>query len=229
MATAAGAGGAGGHPDGTRRDRCLRVLSAQRRVAAADLGPVRYLAVLAGVPADDMLRWFVLSCLLDPAAVLLLLAATSARRRLMSSVDYVFVLVMLGMPVVTIALSPSMGWADWALLIIVMTGLTAVGRPVRAIVRHNAPLYGVKNIVIVGAGYGFLLAAGIFLISRFRLLWDPMPIAAISLLSWWGFLAAGYIGFQPDPMDSAGNARQTAFAAMFIYVVTLANLLFVVA
>src|SRR5258708_557425 len=57
-------------------------LSAQRRVAAADLGPVRYLAVLAGVPADDMLRWFLLlvSCLLDPAAVLLLLAATSARR-----------------------------------------------------------------------------------------------------------------------------------------------------
>jgi hypothetical protein len=57
-------------------------LSAQRRVAAADLGPVRYLAVLAGVPADEMLRWFVLlvAMLLDPAAVLLLFAAASGRK-----------------------------------------------------------------------------------------------------------------------------------------------------
>jgi hypothetical protein len=57
-------------------------LSAQRRVAAADLGPVRYLAALAGVPADEMLRWFVLlvACLLDPAAVLLLYAASQGMR-----------------------------------------------------------------------------------------------------------------------------------------------------
>jgi hypothetical protein len=57
-------------------------LSAQRRVAAADLGPVRYLASLAGVPADEMLRWFVLlvAFLIDPAAVLLLFAATQGRR-----------------------------------------------------------------------------------------------------------------------------------------------------
>jgi hypothetical protein len=56
-------------------------VAAQRRVAAADLGPMRYLTELAGVPADVMLRWFVLlvACLLDPAAVLLL-AAASARR-----------------------------------------------------------------------------------------------------------------------------------------------------
>jgi len=57
-------------------------LSAQRRVAAADLGPVKYLAALVGVPADDMLRWFVLlvACLLDPAAVILLLVAASQGR-----------------------------------------------------------------------------------------------------------------------------------------------------
>jgi len=58
-------------------------LSAQRRVAAADLGPIKYLAALVGVRDDEMLRWFVLlvACLLDPAAVLLLLAAASAKRR----------------------------------------------------------------------------------------------------------------------------------------------------
>jgi hypothetical protein len=57
-------------------------LSAQRQVAAADLGPVRYLAVLIGAPADGLLRLFILlvSCLLDPAAVLLLVAASSERR-----------------------------------------------------------------------------------------------------------------------------------------------------
>jgi hypothetical protein len=49
-----------------------------RRVAEADLGPVRYLATLLGAGDQDVLRWFILvvSLLLDPAAVLLLLAAT---------------------------------------------------------------------------------------------------------------------------------------------------------
>jgi hypothetical protein len=45
-------------------------LSAQRRGAAAKLGPAKYLAAILGVPADDTLRWFVLlvACLFDPAA-----------------------------------------------------------------------------------------------------------------------------------------------------------------
>ena len=49
-----------------------------RKVAEADLGPVRYLATLLGAGDQDVLRWFILvvACLLDPAAVLLLLAAT---------------------------------------------------------------------------------------------------------------------------------------------------------
>jgi hypothetical protein len=49
-----------------------------KRVAEADLGPVRYLATLLGASDQDVLRWFILvvSLLLDPAAVLLLLAAT---------------------------------------------------------------------------------------------------------------------------------------------------------
>jgi hypothetical protein len=49
-----------------------------RRVAEADLGPVRYLATLLGAGDQDVLRWFILviALLLDPAAVLLLLAAT---------------------------------------------------------------------------------------------------------------------------------------------------------
>jgi hypothetical protein len=53
-----------------------------RKVAEADLGPVRYLATLLGAGDQDVLRWFILvvAMLLDPAAVLLLLAATSARR-----------------------------------------------------------------------------------------------------------------------------------------------------
>ena len=49
-----------------------------RKVAEADLGPVRYLAKLLGAGDQDVLRWFILviAILLDPAAVLLLLAAT---------------------------------------------------------------------------------------------------------------------------------------------------------
>jgi len=50
----------------------------ERKVAEADLGPVRYLATLLGAGDQDLLRWFILviALLLDPAAVLLLLAAT---------------------------------------------------------------------------------------------------------------------------------------------------------
>jgi hypothetical protein len=50
----------------------------QRKVAEADLGPVRYLAKIIGDDEQDVLRWFILvvAALLDPAAVLLLLAAT---------------------------------------------------------------------------------------------------------------------------------------------------------
>jgi hypothetical protein len=57
-------------------------LSAQRRVAAAELGPVKYLATLLGAGDQDVLRWFILvvAMLLDPAAILLLLAATRSRR-----------------------------------------------------------------------------------------------------------------------------------------------------
>jgi len=49
----------------------------QRKLAEADLGPVRYLATLLGAGDQDVLRYFILvvSMLLDPAAVLLLLAA----------------------------------------------------------------------------------------------------------------------------------------------------------
>jgi hypothetical protein len=49
-----------------------------RKVAEADLGPVRYLATLLSAGDQDVLRWFILvvAVLLDPAAVLLLLAAT---------------------------------------------------------------------------------------------------------------------------------------------------------
>jgi hypothetical protein len=52
----------------------------EKKVAEADLGPVRYLATLLGANDQDVLRWFILvvALLLDPAAVLLLLAATRA-------------------------------------------------------------------------------------------------------------------------------------------------------
>jgi hypothetical protein len=57
-------------------------IEGQRKVGEADLGPVRYLAMLLGAGDQDVLRWFILivALLLDPAAVLLLLAAASARR-----------------------------------------------------------------------------------------------------------------------------------------------------
>ncbi len=50
----------------------------KRKVAEADLGPVRYLATMLRAGDQDVLRWFILvvALLLDPAAVLLLLAAT---------------------------------------------------------------------------------------------------------------------------------------------------------
>ncbi len=53
----------------------------ERRIIAADLGPVRYLATLIGAGNETVLRWFILvvALLLEPAAVLLLLAATRTR------------------------------------------------------------------------------------------------------------------------------------------------------
>jgi hypothetical protein len=48
-------------------------IDGERKVAEADLGPVRYLATLLGTGDQDVLRWFVLVVvlLLDPTAVLL--------------------------------------------------------------------------------------------------------------------------------------------------------------
>jgi hypothetical protein len=56
-------------------------IDGQRRVVEADMGPIRYLALLLRAADEDVLRWFILvvALLLDPAAVLLLLAATRAR------------------------------------------------------------------------------------------------------------------------------------------------------
>jgi hypothetical protein len=50
----------------------------ERKTVEADLGPVRYLAMLAGSTDEQTMRWFivVVALLLDPAAVLLLLAAS---------------------------------------------------------------------------------------------------------------------------------------------------------
>ena len=50
----------------------------ERRTVEADLGPVKYLAILLGQADEVVLRWFILvvELLLDPAAVLLLLAST---------------------------------------------------------------------------------------------------------------------------------------------------------
>jgi hypothetical protein len=57
-------------------------IDGERRMAEADLGPVRYLSTLLGTADQDVLRYFILvvALLLDPAAVLLLLAATSSPR-----------------------------------------------------------------------------------------------------------------------------------------------------
>jgi hypothetical protein len=53
-------------------------IEGQAKMADADLGPLRYFAMLLGAGDQDVLRWFILvvASLLDPAAVLLLLAAT---------------------------------------------------------------------------------------------------------------------------------------------------------
>jgi len=53
-------------------------IDGDKKVAEADLGPIRYLATSIGADAQDVLRYFILvvAALLDPAAVLLLLAAT---------------------------------------------------------------------------------------------------------------------------------------------------------
>jgi hypothetical protein len=56
-------------------------IAGQRTVAEADLGPVKYLAILIGVSDEVVMPWFILlvACLLDPAAVVLLCAAARAR------------------------------------------------------------------------------------------------------------------------------------------------------
>ena len=56
-------------------------IEGQRKVAEADLGPVRYLATLLGAGDEDVLRYFILvvALMLDPTAVLLLLAVTRTR------------------------------------------------------------------------------------------------------------------------------------------------------
>jgi hypothetical protein len=56
-------------------------IDGDRRVAQAELGPVRYLAQLIGTTDEATMRWFVLAVamLLDPAAVVLLLATTARR------------------------------------------------------------------------------------------------------------------------------------------------------
>jgi hypothetical protein len=55
----------------------------ERRKVEADLGPVRYLAILLGADNESMLRYFILAValLLDPAAVLLLSAASARAGR----------------------------------------------------------------------------------------------------------------------------------------------------
>src|SRR5882757_1270448 len=72
----------------TQRDQANKALAelkiekakvdGEKKVAEADLGPVRYVATLLRAGDQDVLRWFILviALLLDPAAVLLLLAAT---------------------------------------------------------------------------------------------------------------------------------------------------------
>jgi hypothetical protein len=56
-------------------------IEGQRKVAEADMGPIRFLAALIGADNETVLRWFILvvALLLDPAAVLLLLAAAKTR------------------------------------------------------------------------------------------------------------------------------------------------------
>jgi hypothetical protein len=56
-------------------------IDGDKKVAEADLGPVRYLATLIGAGDQDVLRYFILvvALLLDPAALLLLLAAAVRR------------------------------------------------------------------------------------------------------------------------------------------------------
>lgn|ERR1700686_1144058 len=51
-------------------------IDGERKVVAADLGPVRYLSQLVGASDEATMRWFILvvALLLDPAAVVLLLA-----------------------------------------------------------------------------------------------------------------------------------------------------------
>jgi hypothetical protein len=56
-------------------------VNGERRKVEAELGPVRYLAILLGAGSESVLRYFILAValLLDPAAALLLLAASVRR------------------------------------------------------------------------------------------------------------------------------------------------------
>jgi hypothetical protein len=114
-----------------------------------------------------------------------------------------------------------MMWIDWVYLIIAMAVMSIGGLNARSIVRKGASSYSVMKIAVVGAAWGAILALSVF-IGAFA-----APVTVVFLLVIWGLMAAGYVGFRPDPIDQAGKARQIAVVAMLGYILALATLLFV--
>ncbi len=104
----------------------------------------------------------------------------------------------------------------------------AVGVPILALVcgasrrfvRKNAPFYATPNIVIVGLGFGLVLA----LIVHFLV--GNGSVAALVILLIWGFLSTLYLGYEPDPVDWANKSQQVSIVAAASYVLASLGLLF---
>jgi len=101
---------------------------------------------------------------------------------------------------------------SWLGLALGVPALVIIGGCARSFVRHNAPFYSKLNILVVGIGYGFVLALVVhFLVGK------ESVIAAV-LLFLWGLLSALYLGYKPDPIDWAKKSQQVGIVAAGAYV-----------
>ena len=103
-------------------------------------------------------------------------------------------------------------WLDFAIGFII---LTIIGAYSRRFVRKNAPSYEASNILIVGAVFGFVIGLVVLFVTQ------TGPTIATVLLFIWGFLAAAYLGFEPDAIDRAKKTQQVGVVAATTYVLVV--------
>lgn len=108
------------------------------------------------------------------------------------------------------------GWVGFALGV---PTLAIIGGYSRRFVRENAAFYAIQSILIVGIGYGFVIA---FVVHFF--LGRQSVIAAVLLLIW-GLLSTLYLGYEPDSIDWAKKSQQVGIVAAVAYVLASSGFL----